>query len=78
MVKADGLAAGKGVVVAASVQEAETAVDAMLVDAVFGAAGVRLCRIMRFRMCVQARQCGLGLNLFVRVGTHWRRGIASS
>lgn len=42
VVKADGLAAGKGVVVAATVQEAEAAVDAMLIDAVFGAAGVHL------------------------------------
>lgn len=39
MVKADGLAAGKGVVVAQSVAEAEAAVDAMLVEAVFGSAG---------------------------------------
>ncbi len=39
VVKADGLAAGKGVVVAQSVEEAEAAVDAMLVDAVFGSAG---------------------------------------
>lgn len=42
MVKADGLAAGKGVVVAATVEEAEAAVDAMLVDAVFGDAGARM------------------------------------
>ena len=39
MVKADGLAAGKGVVVAQSMVEAEAAVDSMLVDAVFGEAG---------------------------------------
>lgn len=39
VVKADGLAAGKGVVVAATEDEACAAVDAMLVDAVFGAAG---------------------------------------
>jgi phosphoribosylamine--glycine ligase len=42
VVKADGLAAGKGVVVAASVAEAKQAVDAMLVQARFGAAGARV------------------------------------
>ena len=39
VVKADGLAAGKGVVVAASVAEAKAAIDAMLVEHRFGAAG---------------------------------------
>jgi phosphoribosylamine--glycine ligase len=39
VVKADGLAAGKGVVVAATVAEAEEAVRAMLSGARFGAAG---------------------------------------
>ncbi|MGH6932341.1 MAG: phosphoribosylamine--glycine ligase, partial [Dongiaceae bacterium] len=39
VVKADGLAAGKGVVVAASLAEAEAAVDAMLTERRFGAAG---------------------------------------
>lgn len=42
VVKADGLAAGKGVVVAATVAEAEAAVDAMLEDGAFGAAGAEL------------------------------------
>jgi phosphoribosylamine---glycine ligase len=42
VIKADGLAAGKGVVVAATVAEAKAAVDAMLVDARFGAAGARV------------------------------------
>jgi phosphoribosylamine--glycine ligase len=42
VVKADGLAAGKGVVVAGSVQEAEQAIHAMLVDRVHGAAGARI------------------------------------
>ena len=41
VVKADGLAAGKGVVVAATVQEAEAAVDAMLGGSL-GAAGAEL------------------------------------
>lgn len=41
MVKADGLAAGKGVVVAQSVAQAEAAVDDMLVDRKFGEAGAR-------------------------------------
>lgn len=39
VVKADGLAAGKGVVVAADRREAETAVRAAMVDRAFGAAG---------------------------------------
>lgn len=39
VVKADGLAAGKGVVVAHAVEEALAAVDDMLVEGVFGAAG---------------------------------------
>lgn len=39
VIKADGLAAGKGVVVAQSEQEAYDAVDAMMLDKVFGEAG---------------------------------------
>ena len=39
VIKASGLAAGKGVVVAQSEAEAERAIDAMLNDRVFGAAG---------------------------------------
>jgi phosphoribosylamine--glycine ligase len=42
VVKADGLAAGKGVVVAASVAEAHAAIDMMLGDAKLGAAGARV------------------------------------
>jgi len=42
VVKADGLAAGKGVVVAATREEAHAAVDAMLTDHSFGAAGARV------------------------------------
>ncbi len=42
VVKADGLAAGKGVTVAMSVAEAETAVDEMMVEAVFGKAGASI------------------------------------
>ena len=42
VVKADGLAAGKGVVVAASVEEARAAIDAFLVDSKLGAAGARV------------------------------------
>jgi phosphoribosylamine--glycine ligase len=42
VVKADGLAAGKGVVVAESTDEAHRAVDAMLVDNRMGAAGARV------------------------------------
>jgi len=42
VVKADGLAAGKGVVVAADIDEALAAIDAMLLDQRFGAAGAEL------------------------------------
>ncbi|MDE7240759.1 phosphoribosylamine--glycine ligase [Desulfovibrio sp.] len=42
VIKADGLAAGKGVVVAKTTQEALEAVDAMLEDRAFGAAGARI------------------------------------
>lgn len=39
VVKADGLAAGKGVIIATTLEEAFSAVDSMLVDKVFGTAG---------------------------------------
>ena len=39
VVKADGLAAGKGVIVATSTEEACSAVDDMLVNKAFGSAG---------------------------------------
>ncbi|NLY65552.1 MAG: phosphoribosylamine--glycine ligase [Alcaligenaceae bacterium] len=42
VVKADGLAAGKGVVVAQTAQEAHDAIDAMLGDGSLGAAGARV------------------------------------
>ncbi len=42
VVKADGLAAGKGVVVAMSLEEAHAAIDMMLVDNRMGAAGARV------------------------------------
>ena len=42
VVKADGLALGKGVVVAQSVEEAEEAVRSMMADKKFGEAGTRL------------------------------------
>jgi len=42
VVKADGLAAGKGVVVATTPDEAHAAIDAMLVDNAMGGAGARV------------------------------------
>jgi phosphoribosylamine--glycine ligase len=42
VVKADGLASGKGVVVAATREEADAAIDAMLGERRFGAAGARV------------------------------------
>jgi phosphoribosylamine--glycine ligase len=42
VIKADGLAAGKGVVVAMTLGEAHAAIDMMLADNAFGAAGTRV------------------------------------
>ena len=42
VIKADGLAAGKGVVVAMTAEEAHVAIDLMLVDGKMGAAGARV------------------------------------
>jgi len=42
VIKADGLASGKGVVVAATPEEANAAIDAMLSERRFGAAGARV------------------------------------
>ena len=42
VIKADGLAAGKGVVVAATPDEAHAAIDAMLIDNRMGSAGARV------------------------------------
>ncbi|WP_024889170.1 phosphoribosylamine--glycine ligase [Luteimonas huabeiensis] len=42
VIKADGLAAGKGVIVAATLAEAEAAIRDMLADHAFGAAGARV------------------------------------
>ena len=39
VIKADGLAAGKGVVVAQTVKDATDAVDAMMKDRIFGESG---------------------------------------
>lgn len=42
VIKADGLAAGKGVIIAQTADEARAAVRSMLVDAVFGKAGTQI------------------------------------
>ena len=42
VVKADGLAAGKGVIVAGTIEEALAGVDAMMIDRLFGEAGARV------------------------------------
>lgn len=51
VVKADGLAAGKGVTVASTFAEARTAVRAALVEGVFGAAGQRVLLEQRLVGC---------------------------
>lgn len=63
VVKASGIAAGKGVVVAMTIDEADAAVDAMLVDNVFGAAGAEV--------LVEEFMTGEELSLFALTdGTH--------
>lgn len=42
VIKADGLAAGKGVVIAATLEEVRQAIDAMMKDKAFGAAGEKV------------------------------------
>ncbi|KAJ4965308.1 hypothetical protein NE237_017157 [Protea cynaroides] len=42
VIKADGLASGKGVIVAMTLEEAYEAVDSMMVESVFGSAGSRV------------------------------------
>lgn len=42
VVKADGLAAGKGVIVAKTIKEAEEAIDSILVDKIFGSSGEKV------------------------------------
>ena len=42
VLKADGLAAGKGVVIAANLEEAESQVQSMMIDKRFGQAGTRV------------------------------------
>ncbi len=43
VIKADGLAAGKGVIIAHSREEAFKAIDDILLNQVFGAAGMSFC-----------------------------------
>jgi len=42
VIKADGLAAGKGVIIAKSLAEADAAIDAMMLENAFGEAGMRI------------------------------------
>ena len=42
VIKADGLAAGKGVIVAESIEEAKSAVDVIMIDRKFGSSGDRI------------------------------------
>jgi phosphoribosylamine--glycine ligase len=55
VIKADGLALGKGVIVAKDVSEAEQAVEAMLSEGRFGAAGRRLL----IEECLAGTECSL-------------------
>jgi phosphoribosylamine--glycine ligase len=55
VVKADGLAAGKGVVVAATIAEAHEAIDRILVQQQFGAAGARIV----IEECLTGQECSL-------------------
>lgn len=68
VVKADGLAAGKGVVIAADAADAEAAVRAMMIDRQFGAAGARIVleecltgpEVSFFALCDGTRAIALG------------------
>lgn len=62
VIKASGLAAGKGVIVAATLAEAEAAIDDMLVDDRFGAAGAEV--------LVEAFMTGEELSLFFLTDGH--------
>ena len=63
VIKASGIAAGKGVIVAMTLAEAELAIDSMLVDDVFGAAGAEV--------LVEEFMQGEELSLFaITDGTH--------
>ena len=55
VIKADGLALGKGVIVAKNIGEAEAAVEAMMTDARFGEAGLRLV----IEECLTGSECSL-------------------
>ncbi|MDD5568464.1 MAG: phosphoribosylamine--glycine ligase [Candidatus Omnitrophica bacterium] len=55
VVKADGLAAGKGVVVAKTIDEARKAVEAMMRDKVFGAAGNKVI----IEECLQGQEASI-------------------
>ncbi len=55
VVKADGLASGKGVVVAATIEEAEAAIHAMLHDRSFGDAGAAVV----IEECLVGEECSL-------------------
>ena len=70
VVKADGLAAGKGVVVAASSEEAHAAVDSMLVDNRMGSAGARVV----IEECLQGEEA----SFIVMVDGHHVLPLASS
>src|SRR5438045_2491239 len=55
VIKADGLALGKGVIVATNVEEAQAAVDAMMSEGRFGEAGRRLL----IEECLAGSECSL-------------------
>ncbi len=55
VVKADGLAAGKGVKVARTVEEAERHIDACLVEGVFGEAG----GVVVIEECLEGQECSI-------------------
>ena len=70
VVKASGIAAGKGVIVASSIADAEAAVDSMLVDNAFGAAGAEV--------LVEEFMTGEELSVFaITDGTHVSPMIAA-
>lgn len=65
VVKADGLAAGKGVIVAASTEEACSAVDYMLVNKAFGSAGE--CAADKHAPSLQPQHCICAVPITIEV-----------
>jgi phosphoribosylamine--glycine ligase len=70
VVKADGLAAGKGVVIAETLEQALAAIDSMMVESAFGAAGAEL--------VIEEFMAGQELSFFALVDSKTTLALASA